>query len=905
MYSKQQDAHTSKNGNYSKYEKGIIHGLHRNMPAIIADEMVYDSLECVPEMDNCWHVFNLLKYTESGTSMYVDSIAIKGAMDVEHALYITQNQLDSIGADYATLVSFNQQTEVQALWSLDSIGKLMNNISQNKHYLPAITAAELQAESKRVTFDEVQWDGIGLISHSGDEGKLLLDMVKCDTANELLSPYNLSHDLQNEAVEEAAYDSLMDTKNRLPLLKDRLFRAMSDAGTDNLSVTSTTISKPFKRQGVANIAVTFDLSDGQTLAIWFHNPDSTPTKLLPDDIMISWKWLLNRRDVTAVLQPKHGVSVKLPTLARRIMKLAHKNSARFVRTQKKRAETEKALADTQQKLDEKTLLIEQLDKDIERLKEQIKMVGNDNGEAKTEQAKNIDVNTVDKSTTTTPIEITGNEFGEFEDNKEGEKALRKVAIEYLAQLKGQFVDCPALSAVESDTRVEIRQRGIDHIESFSADTRKLKILHDIKRVIKTAVYIHSKENIKKESKPQASTYHYLKNKVSIGKEKFEFVIVVEKDTDGMLHYDILTNKYAKAYLEETKKMEFDNLVHDEEPWVLPNSELNHTTLVASDASLFDSMQQKYVLNLFLFDENGNEILDEEDSEADNQLKDTSITLTGNEIEVGENVDFKTAKDNAMAYFDANLKDSTVFCPAVNDDVLLRRRGGKHIAKSHNTYRDKLKLVPAIPEMIKRGKHQHYTEAKKRKGSNIEGYHVLSVKVTVGDDIKNARVVLEKNNEGDVLYDIGINKKEALIALGGTDNSVMLDGFTESSQYQGLDKCYQNLDDESSMFDKVSNNNATGNMVLNLFLFDESGDEIVDEAEDDKEGGNQVMTSQTTEQQQDKDCLQSILDGNVDVMADDFDDALMEVVLRVGEDNEVVKQVMDYYLEKLSALKLGE
>ncbi|QOJ22956.1 MAG: hypothetical protein HRU78_04260 [Gammaproteobacteria bacterium] len=37
------------------------------------------------------------------------------------------------------------------------------------------------------------------------------------------------------------------------------------------------------------------MSDGQTVSIFFHNPDTTPNKLTPADELISWKWLLNKR----------------------------------------------------------------------------------------------------------------------------------------------------------------------------------------------------------------------------------------------------------------------------------------------------------------------------------------------------------------------------------------------------------------------------------------------------------------------------------------------------------------------------------------------------------------------------------------------------------------------------------
>ena len=80
---------------------------------------------------------------------------------------------------------------------------------------------------------------------------------------------------------------------------------------------------------VTNIAFVFDLSDGQKRSIWFHNPKKTPSNVLPDDIMISWKWMLNKRNVNAALSPSSGNNVQLSALAGSINSLAAKNSKHF------------------------------------------------------------------------------------------------------------------------------------------------------------------------------------------------------------------------------------------------------------------------------------------------------------------------------------------------------------------------------------------------------------------------------------------------------------------------------------------------------------------------------------------------------------------------------------------------
>jgi hypothetical protein len=385
MYKKLHSAHTnhpitfddgSSSTRYCRYEKGVVSGEYRDIQALIADEGGFDGLgfdASAGSNDDSWRVLNIFK--DGGR--YVDTVVIAGAMDDDHALTIADTQFDYLGGDYSVVVALdadhqfdnlNNQGEV---WSIDAIQKLASNPSQDKHYLPVITAQELAVEATRATFDSVAWKGESLSSHGGDDGRLYIDLVKADTFNDLVGEFNLRDELMSIGAETTSFDSLMDTNNRLPLLKDRLFKAMVHSGGSEVQVTNVTQTKPFKRQGVSNVAFVFDLSDGQKLSIWFHNPDSTPTKLMPSDIMISWKWLLNKRDVTAVLSPKNGDNVQLPMLASRIMRLANKNSKRFKRTQASRLKTEAELQKAQESVVTKTAVIEQLDKDIASLQVQI------------------------------------------------------------------------------------------------------------------------------------------------------------------------------------------------------------------------------------------------------------------------------------------------------------------------------------------------------------------------------------------------------------------------------------------------------------------------------------------------------------------------------------------------------
>ncbi|GHA78134.1 hypothetical protein GCM10009007_18820 [Formosimonas limnophila] len=98
------------------------------------------------------------------------------------------------------------------------------------------------------------------------------------------------------------------------------------------------VSEPFTKNGSANVAVVFELSDGQTITVYFHAADATSKTLQPQDPLISWAWKLNKKDVTIVVAPERGKDIAVMDVAKRIMLLATKNSANFARANGKRTD---------------------------------------------------------------------------------------------------------------------------------------------------------------------------------------------------------------------------------------------------------------------------------------------------------------------------------------------------------------------------------------------------------------------------------------------------------------------------------------------------------------------------------------------------------------------------------------
>lgn len=169
--------------------------------------------------------------------------------------------------------------------------------------------------------------------------------LRADDSDDLLMDSVSVEDFELDATEVYAYDALdvefrllerkMNVMRRIMNRADADLKVREDNGPDDMGVN---ITKPFKRNGTQNIAVIFQLTDGQTVTIVLHNPDLDPGNIKPDDHLLSWKWMINKKDVTIAVAPEKGKDLNVNEVARRIMRLASKNSAAFARANARRAE---------------------------------------------------------------------------------------------------------------------------------------------------------------------------------------------------------------------------------------------------------------------------------------------------------------------------------------------------------------------------------------------------------------------------------------------------------------------------------------------------------------------------------------------------------------------------------------
>lgn len=149
--------------------------------------------------------------------------------------------------------------------------------------------------------------------------------------------------------------------------------------------------------------------------------------------------------------------------------------------------------------------------------------------------------------------------------------------------------------------------------------KKIKLLAAIEQIIASAEPIDGiqtiQPNYKINKKPDVLRYFYLGNTAFVDGEKLTFDVIIEEDANGLLHYDLVMEGSRK------EKAVADGLTPSSKPNTGSVKPLQQ--LISDDTVIFDDVSSNYVLNLFVFDENGNEI---DDVSSENKETETTGDL---------------------------------------------------------------------------------------------------------------------------------------------------------------------------------------------------------------------------------------------------------------------------------------
>lgn len=225
-----------------------------------------------------------------------------------------------------------------------------------------------------VAFSQSEMADIFYNLRNDDSAPMLLESCTPEEADIRMNP---GADQVLEAV-TAVYNRLDRTMSALVRVLNRYANTVQVVGAPFLGPNR-------KNNLFAYKTVTFTFSDEQTVSILFHSPGRDPLKFVPEDTLIAYRWMLNRRDITATVSPERGSDINLQTMARRIMQLVEENSQKFQERNAERKQEEerfnqlqeesaqvdsKVEALTQENADLSTR-IEDIDLLIARLKERL------------------------------------------------------------------------------------------------------------------------------------------------------------------------------------------------------------------------------------------------------------------------------------------------------------------------------------------------------------------------------------------------------------------------------------------------------------------------------------------------------------------------------------------------------
>lgn len=349
---------------------GTIKGQYRQLNAIVT--------ECATDADQ-WRIVNLKGQINQVPAF--DSVAVLGAVDDDQASALAQLQF---GRMFDAIEDDVIETNVHGLLRYLATPHFHKHTQLiRRHHLTALQDVPCAVVPG--------WDGIELTTHEGKTANLLLDMQRHDDQSGLLSSFDgLAQLLESIGAEYADFDSIIVEYQYLDKLMNMLHKAMQTASKGGVKVLKVDQSdKPFRHKKVLNVAVSYDFEDGQTITILFHHPDRDAKRIAPQDTLLSWKILMNNRDVTGVIQPNQGEGIALPVLAGRVVKLINQNSARFKRTQVKKAASAQALADAEQRIAEKQNQKSALEAEIQGLLAQIDESAKSPTRAELEQVQQI------------------------------------------------------------------------------------------------------------------------------------------------------------------------------------------------------------------------------------------------------------------------------------------------------------------------------------------------------------------------------------------------------------------------------------------------------------------------------------------------------------------------------------
>lgn len=169
-------------------------------------------------------------------------------------------------------------------------------------------------------------------------------MLEAVTLEEVEATYMYGLDTADSMMMEA----ITTTKNRIDKTMAAFVRSLNQQlNSAGLEAYQAEIGKPGKSGQIAVLTARIPLSDGQSISVVFHSPSGDTSKMVANDDLVAFRFLLNKRDVTHVVAPSGGQDISLKQTCLSLANLAERNSAKFQSKQADNKAKESELATLQ------------------------------------------------------------------------------------------------------------------------------------------------------------------------------------------------------------------------------------------------------------------------------------------------------------------------------------------------------------------------------------------------------------------------------------------------------------------------------------------------------------------------------------------------------------------------------
>lgn len=334
-----------------------------------ADNEQLDCFVGVFPESNCVYVIN--QKNESGG--FDEHKVMLGFLDYEHAKQTYENSY-TIG--WGGFVSMIPCTMAQFKWWL-KFGDHTKPITSDS--LPFDT------ESENINMDDLIFNWAE--GEKATAARVIYAMDKTDPYEEVLESVDMQSvmdDVAEEGGEEVSdedkfvtnpdddkvvMDALVIKNAQLERKANIIGMALNRASSGvKVAENGVQISKPFTLQRTTQRVMIFEMTDGQTISAFLHNPDVKPKQITSEDNLIAWRWLLNRKDITIVVAKENGKDLRIPIVSSRIMALINKNSDRFQKANEKKSERIANINQLENSIAEKQATLQGIVDQIEQIK---------------------------------------------------------------------------------------------------------------------------------------------------------------------------------------------------------------------------------------------------------------------------------------------------------------------------------------------------------------------------------------------------------------------------------------------------------------------------------------------------------------------------------------------------------